>query len=154
MFAETSCPALPPCALAPCVVVHGLADARLALAEGLAVTLLSAQGAAVWGGAGWWRALVAAAMAAHPATPCRDVLDCGAAPGRAMAALRAGQRALVLDPACPAFARITSLGALVLPCRPPALDLAGRGAARGLRAWLSAPAMPCRQSAAGRGGSR
>ncbi len=121
--------------LPPAVVVHGLADAVAALAPGLAVTLLSAPGAGVFAGAGWWRALVAAARAVHPATPCADVLDCADAPGMAMAAIRAGQALLVLDPACPAFARIAAL-ATTLPARPPALDLGARGAARHLPSWL------------------
>ena len=118
------------------VVVHGLADAVAALGEALPVTLLSAPGAASFVGAGWWRALIARARAAHPHTQCQDVLDCADAPGHAMAAIRLGQAILVLDPACPAFPRVATL-ATVLPTRPPALDLAERGAARHLRAWLS-----------------
>jgi hypothetical protein len=117
------------------VVVHGVEDARLALAPGLPVTLLSAPGAAIWAGVGWWRSLIMLAAQEHAADIC-DVLDCGDAPGRAMAALRAGQRRLVLDPACPAFARVASLGGLVLARRPPALDLGVRGEARRLKAWL------------------
>ena len=123
---------------APSVVVHDLAQAKAALGAGLAVTLLSAPGAASFAGAGWWRALVAQARAAHPDTPCQDVLDCADAPGHAMAAIRLGQQILVLDPACPAFNRIAAL-ATVLPVRPPALDLATRGAARHLAAWLRPP---------------
>ena len=120
----------------PAVVVHDLAQANAALAEGLALTVLSAPGAGCFAGAGWWRALVAQARASHPHTPCQDVLDCADAPGHAMAAIRLGQAILVLDPGCPAFARITAL-ANVLTARPPALDLAERGAARRLRAWLT-----------------
>lgn len=122
--------------LPPAIVVHGLADAVAALAPGLPVTLLSAPGAGVYAGAGWWRALVEAARATHPATSCADLLDCADAPGMAMAAIRAGQKLLVLDPACPAYARIATLATL-LPARPPALDLGDRGAARQLRAWLN-----------------
>ena len=122
-------------ALPPVVVIHGLAQAEAALAEGLPITLLSAPGAGAYAGGLWWRELVRAARAAHPATPCTDILDCADAPGRAMAAIRAGQAMLVLDPACPAFPRVAAL-ARTLPARPPALDLAERGAARRLRAWL------------------
>ncbi len=122
------------------MVVHGLAQAGAVLAVSLPATLLSAPAAASWAGVGWWRAMVQAACAAHPDTPCLNVLDCGAAPGRAMEALRAGQALLVLDPACPAFTRVASvaagLGARVLTARPPALDLACPGAARALPAWL------------------
>ncbi|MCC6717497.1 MAG: hypothetical protein IT555_06400 [Acetobacteraceae bacterium] len=123
-------------ATAPAVVVHSLADATAALAEGCAVTLLSAEGAGVFAGAGWWRALVAQARAAHAATPCDDVLDCADAPGAAMAAIRAGQGTLVLDPACPAFGRIAAL-ARVLPARPAALDLGQPGARHRLPLWLA-----------------
>jgi hypothetical protein len=122
-------------ALPPAVVVHGLAQADAALAEGLPVTLLSTPGAGAYAGALWWRELVDAARTAHPSTPCADILDCADAPGHAMAAIRAGQEILVLNPACPAFARIAAL-ARTLPARPPALDLGDRGAERRLRAWL------------------
>ena len=124
------------------VVVHGWGDACLALSYGFPVTLLSGVGAALYGGIGWWRALVEQARDAHPATPMRDILDCADAPGAAMAALRRGQPALVLDPACPAFTTIcrvaATTGAVVLAARPPALDLADPLAARRLAAWLGA----------------
>ncbi len=123
------------------VVVHGLAQARAALRPGFPVVLLSAPAAAGYAGCLWWRELVAAARAAHPATPALDVLDCGAAPGHAMAALRVGQRLLILDPACPAYRAVAgaaaTLGAHVLPARPPALDMAARGAQRRLAGWLA-----------------
>jgi len=126
----------------PAVVVHGLEQARLALRPGWPVALLSGEAAAGYAGCLWWRELVAAARAAHPATPALDILDCGDAPGHAMAALRAGQRILVLSPACPAFAAVASaaaaLGATVLPARPPALDLRTRRARRALAGWLAA----------------
>jgi hypothetical protein len=120
----------------PAVVVHGLAQARLALAPGLEVTLLSGRGAAIYAGCGWWRALVVASGTGGP-----DILDCADAPGRAMEALRAGCRLIVLDPAVPAFALVTAraaaIGALVLPARPPALNLGEPGALRRLDAWLA-----------------
>ena len=128
----------------PAVVVHGLDQARTALRPGRAVTLLSARGAALFAGCGWWRALVVAAQAdasaGAGAAMVRDILDCGDAPGAAMAALRVGQRALILDTACPAFVAVAAaaatLGAAVLAGRPEALDLAERGAERRLTAWL------------------
>ena len=127
--------------LPPAVIVHGLPDARMALRPARPVTLLSARGAAAYAGVLWWRELIAAARAAHPATPVQDVLDCADAPGHAMAALRAGQRLLVLDAACPAFAAVAAaaatLGAHVLPAPPPALDLAERSARRRLPRWLA-----------------
>jgi hypothetical protein len=124
----------------PAVIVHGRADAEAALQPGLAVTLLSAPGAALYAGCLWWRALIDAATSAFPATPATDILDCADAPGRAMAALRSGQRALILDPACPAYATVVAaaatVNAVVLPARPEALDLGTPGALRCLEPWL------------------
>jgi hypothetical protein len=118
----------------PAIVVHGLDQARAAMRPGLPVTLLSARGAALYAGCGWWRALMEASGAVH------HILDCADAPGRAMEALRIGQQTVILDAACPAFAAVAAaaatLGARVLAERPEALDLAERGAARRLAAWL------------------
>jgi hypothetical protein len=125
--------------LPPAVVVHGLAMAEAALAPGLPVTLLSARGAGIYAGAGWWRALITAA-ACPPGTP--DILDCADAPGRALEALRVGQRLLILTVGPPLWQdlaeRAAQQGATVLASRPPALDLARRGAHRELLDWLSA----------------
>jgi len=125
----------------PAVVVHELAQARAALRPGYAVLLLSAPDAAGFAGCLWWRSMVALARAAHPATPALDLLDCGAAPGWAMASLRAGQRLIRLDPACPGFAAVraaaATLGADVLPNRPDALDMADSRAAWRLTGWLA-----------------
>jgi len=125
----------------PAVIVHGLPEARAALRFGRPVTLLSARGAALYAGVLWWRELVAAARASFPATPVRDILNCAAAPGQAMAALRAGQRVLVLDETCPAFPAVRgaaeSVGAVVLGAAPPALDLGARGERRRLARWLA-----------------
>lgn len=109
----------------------------MAVASGRPVCLLSAPGAAIFAGCLWWRGLVEAVRT----NDVRDILDCGDAPGRAMAALRIGQMWLVLDPAFPAFATVRSaaetLGARVIEHRPPALDLSERGAARMLDTWLA-----------------
>lgn len=124
---------LPGVGLPPAVVVHGLADARaaLALAGPAGVVLLSAPGAAGNLGPAWFLAIVAAARAAHPAVRCMAVLDCADAPGHALAAIRAGFAAVVLNPACPAFAAVAwaaaACGATVWPARPAALDLGPLG---------------------------
>ena len=76
--------------LYPATIVHGLGDALAALAPGRPVTLLSAPGAALHAGCGWWRSVVAAARARHPDVPCIDILDCADATGQALAALRIG----------------------------------------------------------------
>ena len=124
----------------PAVVVHGIDHVREALRPGRGVVLLSGEGAAGYAGGGWWTALMRAAAAEFPATPMQHVLDCAAAPGFAMAALRLGQTLLVLDPACPAFPRVAAAAAAcnaaVLPARPWALDLAEPGAIRRVEAWL------------------
>ena len=127
---------------APAVMIHSAADARTALAPALPVTLVSAPGAALYAGAAWWVALVAAIRAEHPGMPFEDLLDCGDAPGRAAEALRAGQRRLVLRGAPPAsYERVRlmaeALGAVLLSTMPQALDLARPGARRRLAAWLA-----------------
>jgi hypothetical protein len=135
----------------PAVVVHGFdqACAALAVAGAVArgVTLLSGVGAGLYGGVGWWCGLISAASQCHPAARAQDVLDCADAPGAAMAALRRGQRLLVLDPACPAFPAVASaargIGASVLAIRPRALELDRPGAARALAGWLAAGDSAC-----------
>jgi len=124
--------------LPPAVMVHGLDQARAALAPGLPVTLLSGPGAGIYAGVGWWRALVDAAT--HGAAPPPDILDCGDATGRALEAVRAGQRFLVLRTEPVLFedvaGRAARGGGAVFAEAPAALDLAGRGALRRLEAWL------------------
>ncbi len=138
----------PPAAAAPAVVVHDAAGAERALTlagEG-GVILLSAPGAAGSLGAAWFLALVRGAAERAPRRAAhRAALDCGDAPGHALAALRAGARLLILDPAIPAFAAVESaaaeVGAELWTARPPALDLAGLDLRRArdrdrLVAWL------------------
>ncbi|MDR3530374.1 MAG: hypothetical protein P4L90_07470 [Rhodopila sp.] len=124
----------------PAVIVHGLMDARSAMAPGLPVTLLSAPGAALFAGCLWWREVVAAARAAHPGTEATDILDCADASGMAMGALRSGVCRLVLWPDAPGWDAVAVIaarqGGFVLPRAPAALDLAQRNAIRGLHVWL------------------
>ena len=78
------------------IIVHGLDDARAAatVARALRVplTLVSAPEAGGYAGAGWFNALVKEVRAAHPDLDITAVLDCGAEPGRVLAALRTGTR--------------------------------------------------------------
>jgi hypothetical protein len=129
--------------LPPAVTVHGLDQARAALAPGLPVLLLSGWGAASYAGAGWWRAMVDAARAERPDVAAPDALDCADQAGRALEALAAGCRLLVLEP-CPGFAAVVERAseAVVLPARPASLDLDARGAARRLLPWLRGGAGP------------
>jgi hypothetical protein len=121
--------------LPPAVTVHGLPHALAALAPGRPVTLLSAPNAAVYAGVGWWRAVVAAAGSPP------DILDCGAAAGRVLEALRAGQCRMVVRVGDAVFAELAVLagpkGAVLLRAPPPSLDLGRPGAVRHLAAWLS-----------------
>jgi hypothetical protein len=130
----------------PAVVVHSLADARLALAQGQPVTLLSGAGAALYAGCGWWRALTEAARAEFPLVPTADLLDCADASGQALAALRIGLRHLILAPAASgrvrAAAIVAGLGGVLLAQRPAALDLADPANRRRLHEWVRARSGP------------
>jgi hypothetical protein len=112
------------------------------------VVLLSAPGAAAWPGARVVAAMVEAATRAHPGVPHGAILDCGAAPGLALDALRRGWRGLILDLDCRAFGAVaaaaTEVGASVMSARPAALDLSPldlrKPGGRAIVArWLSAP---------------
>ncbi|MDO9707779.1 hypothetical protein [Paracraurococcus lichenis] len=131
------------------MTVHDAAGARVALslAGPRGVLLLSAPGAAGYLGPAWFLAVVASARTAHPGILHIAVLDCVDAPGQALAALRAGLREVVLDPACPGFGQVAGaaaeIGARVRPARPPSLDLgpldlAKPGARAKVVAWLAA----------------
>jgi hypothetical protein len=124
----------------PAVIVHGLTDAKAALAPGLPVTLLSAPGAALFAGCQWWREIVTAARAGAPATEATDILDCADGSGMAMAALRSGIHRLVLWPEAPGWASVAAIaerqGGFVMRRAPPALDLARRNAVGRLHDWL------------------
>jgi hypothetical protein len=124
----------------PAIIVHGLNQARRALAPRRPVLLLSAPGAGMYAGVGWWQALMLLARDAAPEAPFEHMLDCGDAAGRALEALRIGQTFLVLDCAGPVWAdvaaRACGLGATLLRTAPPALDLARPGADRDIAAWL------------------
>lgn len=126
--------------LAPAVIVHGIRDARAALAPGLPATLLSAPAAGVYAGCAWWQALVGMARAEHPAAEVTDILDCGESAVMALAALRMGQQLLVVADTAPGWQSVAAImaerGGTLLKEPPPALDLAERGATRRLENWL------------------
>ena len=129
--------------LYPAVIVHGMEDVCTALRPRLPVLLLSAPAAAVFAGCGFWLALIGLARENFPAATFQDALDCADAPGIALAAIRAGQRTLILRTDAPGFAAVAAIAAENGLCLfgepPPALDLAWRGAARKLSAWLAQP---------------
>ncbi len=118
----------------PAITIHSIEHARLALASGRPVTLISAPAAAVFAGSAWWRALITACDTSQP-----DLLDCADAPGRALEALAMGCSGLVLLP-CPTWPgiaeRAAMAGALLLPSRPSCLDLADPASPHRIDAWL------------------
>ena len=113
----------------PAVVVHGRAQAEWALrvAAGRPLLLLSAPGAALNAGPGWFRHVLEQAAATHPGTPFSAALDCAAAAGAALAALRAGFKLVIFDLGHPSGASVLGAaeeaGAEILGIRPEALDL-------------------------------
>lgn len=129
----------------PACIVHGLADARIALAPGLPVTLLSASGAGLYAGCSWWQQLVIQAKGERPDVQVTDILDCADGSGQAMAALRVGISCLVLWLSAPGRAAVAAIaaerGGLVLAAPPPALDLGQRRASRRLVDWLQRGAL-------------
>jgi hypothetical protein len=109
----------------PVVLIDDRLAAMAAVERGRPVTLLSPPDAAATLGPLGGRARREAAREAATA-PMADILDCGAAPGYAMAALRCGCLFLVLGP-CPAWhavaAAAATTGAVVLDSRPPAMTI-------------------------------
>lgn len=117
---------------APAVIVHGIREAAAALRAAdpaLGLVLLSAPGAGVYAGAGWFVALCRQAAAARPGVPVRPMLDCADAAGAVLAALRVGVPAVVFTGDAAIAERLSVLaaaqGAQLLDSAPTALDLAG-----------------------------
>jgi hypothetical protein len=73
-------------------VVHSLSQAKAAVSaaaeRNLAVTLLSAPGAAAFAGAGWFAALIRAARESQPQVEISGILDCGPRADLVQAAFR------------------------------------------------------------------
>jgi hypothetical protein len=128
------------------VIVHSLAQARAALtaaaALGKEVTLASAPGAGGYAGPGWFKALTDEAMRTVPSARCAVVLDCGAAPGMALAALRLGLQRVHFTGGAEAARRLAALGATLDSGDEPTLDLRGvRQPEARCRAWLAGDAV-------------
>jgi len=131
----------------PAIIVRDAATAMIALrlAAPRGALLLSPPGAAESLGAAWFLAIVTEAATATPGVPWEAALDCGSAPGHALAALRLGARVVILTPDVPAFGAVAGAaaecGAKVWTAAPPAFDpgragLAKPGAQACLTAWL------------------
>jgi hypothetical protein len=118
----------------PVVIIHSLAQARAALAAaaslGTPVTLASAEGAAGYAGAPWFKAIIDQAQAAVPEAACDAILDCGGEPGTLLGALRHGVTRLRFSGPEAVAEKLAAIaqgqGAAVERCGPPAnlvLDL-------------------------------
>lgn len=117
----------------PVIVVHTAAQATAVLAAaaraGRTVVLASPPDAAASMGPAMFRAVVEAARAAVPRARSLAVLDCGARPGDAMAALREGCEAVCFRGEAEIAAKLADMaeqsGARLLTALDPSLDLAG-----------------------------
>lgn len=104
------------------IPICDIEEARAALRAQGPVTLVAEIGIA---GIGWWRALLRRLHEEFPDRPFEEVLDCGPAPGLALAALRAGIKRIEVD-ADPAM--LVKLQAIAdqLGARLDAVDSTGR----------------------------
>ena len=127
------------------IIVHDLAHALAALSAaaelGVPVTLASAPGAAAYLGVGYFEAMVEAAREEVPDAAFDAMLDCGDAPGLALAALRQGIGAVRLRGPRKTLAKVAEIaaahGARLNPETGPALDLEGEPDGRAAcRDWL------------------
>ncbi|MDP7547370.1 MAG: hypothetical protein QGF20_08755 [Alphaproteobacteria bacterium] len=118
------------------IIFHHLQQAESALAAAAAlhqpVTLLTAPGAAAYGGPGFYLAMLEQAVARHPRAEVRAILDCGEDSAMAQMALALGWRCLVLRGKGAVREKVRQIavqyGAEILPRAPKALD-PGAGAA-------------------------
>ncbi len=118
------------------IVFHSLAHARAALAAaaeaGVAITLQSAPGAAVYAGVGYLKAIADQATGEHADIDVTATIDCGADAGIAMAALRIGWRTVRFSGPAKVRAKLADIAAqtgarLVADKAPEALDLLDSG---------------------------
>jgi hypothetical protein len=130
----------------PAVVVHSLAQARVALSIaadlGVPVTLLSAPGAAGTGGPAWFRKLARLAGDDHPEAVFSTVLDCGDRPGLVLATLRDGHGQVCFTGRNVVAEKLAAIadqvGARLLTRRPKALDLEDEARPeKACREWLT-----------------
>lgn len=145
-----------PQAWPPAVITPSLAVARLVLGAAPAggVTLLAPYWLLAGPGVGFFLAILTAIRDEAVGTPRAAMLDCGQAPGLALAALRSlgdvqERVGLVMDASLPSFAQVSQAaeekGYAVLATLPPALTLTGRnltalGTKRSIDHWFNVPA--------------
>ena len=112
------------------IIFHHLQQAESAMAAAAAanrpIVLLTAPGAAAYGGPGFYLAMIEQAQARHPTARARAILDCGNDAAMAQMALRLGWRCLVLRGKAAVREKLrqiaASYGAEVLSRPPKALD--------------------------------
>jgi hypothetical protein len=130
----------------PIIVIHSAAHACAAAAAAAAlnrpVLLRSAADAAGYAGAAWFDEVIKLARTRHPAADIVASLDCGDAPGFALAALRQGVDMVRLRARPAVVAKVAAIarraGAALDEQRGPALDLLDeRDAESACRRWLS-----------------
>ena len=128
------------------IIVHGVDDALAAVAAarslGAPLVLISAPGAAAYAGPGWFLEIVGQARAAGPGLAVSGLLDCADEAGHAMAALRAGAKAIVFTGGDVIAEKLTAIAAAtaatVHRARPPAFDPGDvRDKQAACRDWLS-----------------
>jgi fructose/tagatose bisphosphate aldolase len=128
------------------VVFHSIEHLNAALTaaheSGVALTLLTAPGAAAYLGAGWFREAVAAALAAHPDVRATMLLDCGDRPGDVLAAFRAGVQGVIFTGRSDVADKLAALaqahGTVFWRTRPAAHDLLDAAdPLESCRRWLS-----------------
>src|SRR5918911_1980607 len=99
----------------PVIIVHSLAQAIAALTAaaeaGRAIALTSPPNAGIYAGPGWFRELARAASEAVPEARFIAILDCGEDAGAAMAAVRAGVKAIVFTGRSDVAARLADIAA-------------------------------------------
>ena len=118
-------------AVGAAIVVHDLSQAIAALeaasALGRPVTLWSAQGAAIYAGAGWFAAVERRARAAVPKARAKFILDCAKRADLTQEAFRAGIKGACFAGSASVAARLADVAgkrrAKLYRRRPKALDL-------------------------------
>ena len=129
-----------------CIIIHDIDDARTAAAAarslGVGVRLASAPGAASYAGAAWFAEIAGLVKAEYPDVPIDATLDCGDAPGHAMAALRTGVTSIRFTGPRRVREKIAAIaeeyGARLEDSDGPALDISlSKRAAEDCRNWLA-----------------
>lgn len=127
------------------IIIHGLEDARAALAAArelrVPVAIISAPGGGGYGGAGWFAALVREAQAECPDVPVTAILDCADAPGFVLGAFRAGLKAVRFTGREDVAAKLADIagahGAILITGDVATIDLRGRrDAVAACKTWL------------------